>query len=654
MSASENGPGIAKNRHQEFLAKIEPLKSSGQLPSPKGVALAIMEICRKEDISTDAIARLVQADPALSARLLRLANSAASNISGRPVASIPDAITRLGLSTVKQVAMGFSIVDQYREGPCSTFDYTRYWSHSLLMAVAMQTLGAIGRLGSPDELFVCGLMARIGCLSLATAYPTQYAELLEKHTNDEQLAALERQHMQADHNDFTAAIMTDCGIPSTLVEPVFYHENPGASGFIEGTRPYQLVHLIYHAKRLADMGVGSEVERSGIISELMLMGSKLGLDAVGLGSLVDRIIAQWHEWGELLKVPSNILPTFAAMATAPAPKVEEQHAMYPPMRVLLVEDDPTSRTMISGVLSSIIGRKVHTAQNGHEALSVALDVMPQIIITDWQMPVMDGLEFCRALRATEWGQSIYVIMLTGVDEDEDIVVAFEAGVDDYVNKPVNIRALRARMRAALHYVHLLDAWEKDREQLKQFAAALAISNRKLQHIALTDLLTGLPNRRAGLDALSQVWSSANRSGQPMSVLMMDIDRFKSVNDTHGHAVGDKVLSEVGKLIRELARNEDQVCRLGGEEFLMVCQNTDLNSALKAAERLRKAVNAKTIKAEGITIQTSISIGVASKEPIMSDAHELMSASDKALYTAKHGGRNRTCLYSSGTVHEGTP
>jgi diguanylate cyclase (GGDEF)-like protein len=295
---------------------------------------------------------------------------------------------------------------------------------------------------------------------------------------------------------------------------------------------------------------------------------------------------------------------------------------------------------------------VYSAANGQEALALALDVMPQIVITDWMMPVMDGLEFCRALRVTDWGQSMYVIMLTGMEADEEIVQAFEAGVDDYVTKPVNIRALRARMRAALHYVQLLQAWERDRAQLKQFAAELAITNRKLEHYALTDLLTELPNRRAGLEHLAQAWSAANRSGQGVAVMMVDIDHFKSVNDAHGHAVGDKVLAEVGRLIRATARKDDMVCRTGGEEFLVICQNTDLKSTLQAAERLRTQVRGASIHTGEVDLRITISIGVACKEAAMPDADSLVNAADRALYAAKNAGRDRTCLNTGGKLRCG--
>jgi diguanylate cyclase (GGDEF)-like protein len=648
MSANTCEMSVTSSRREQSLSKIEQLRTHGQLPSPKGVALAIMELCRREDVTTDDIARVVQTDPALTSRLLRLANSASTS-GGRPVVSISDAILRLGLTSVRQVAMGFSLVDQYQTGPCAAFDYAHFWSHSLLMAVSMRALGALTRTGQPDELFACGLMARIGCLALATIHPVEYAQLLEKRASDNQLVELEREQLQADHNDFTVAIMCDIGIPKVLVEPVYHHEAPEQSGFTEGSRPYQLAHLVYHAKRLADMGLAPESERNGIISELMLLGGKLGLDSNDLGNLVDQVVKQWREWGDLLKVPAQALPTFAAMVSAPAPKTEVLPAFCPPLRVLLVEDDPTTRRMMEALLSSMVGREVYSAGNGKEAMALALEVMPQVVVTDWLMPVMDGLEFCSALRATDWGQSMYVIMLTGVDAEEEIVHAFEAGVDDYVTKPVNVRALRARMRAALHYVQLLEAWERDRAQLKQFAAELAITNRKLEHYALTDLLTGLPNRRAGIERLHQAWSAAKRFGQALAVMMVDIDRFKGVNDTHGHAVGDKVLTEIGRLIQATARKDDYVCRIGGEEFLVICQNTELKSTLQAAERVRKKVKGTKVIAGEVELQITLSIGVACKEVSIADADSLVIAADRALYAAKEGGRDRTCLTAGGKL-----
>ena len=173
------------------VADINQLKISALLPSPKGVALALLEACRREDANISQIAKLIQTDPALSGRLIQRAN--ATNLATRSITSVLDAVSRVGLTVVKQLAMGFSLIDQYQKGPCKQFDYQEFWSHSLLMAIAMQELGKTTRISSPDELFACGLMARIGCLALATIYPDKYAELIGKLTPGTLRIELEQQ-----------------------------------------------------------------------------------------------------------------------------------------------------------------------------------------------------------------------------------------------------------------------------------------------------------------------------------------------------------------------------------------------------------------------------------------------------------------------------
>ncbi len=629
------------------MSKIEQLRITGQLPSPKGVVLALMGICQREDATMEEIIKVVRTDPALASRLLRLANSASNG--GRSLASINEAVMHLGMARVRQLAMGFSLVDQYSRGPCPCFDYQAFWSHSLLFALAAQALGEVLRLAGPDELFVCGLLGRIGELALATAYPDEYATLLAPSAGNEPPLERERERLGTDRKELSAEILADCGIPNALAEPLHHHDAPESSGFTKGSRPYQLAHLFSLARHMADLGVASEDVRLGNISELMLLAGRFGLDADALGDLFDRVARQWHEWGALLNVLAPDLPDFDSMAKAPVPR-PEQVTTVTSMRVLLVEDEPTSRLMTEATLRQLLGCVVHTAENGRDALAVALEVMPQIIITDWLMPVMDGLALCRALRATDWGQSMYLIMLTGVETEEKIVEAFEAGVDDYVSKPVNTRALNARMRAALHYVKLLDAWESDRSRLKQFAAELAISNRRLEHAAMTDLLTGLPNRRAGMEALATAWSASMRGERPLSALMIDIDHFKSINDRHGHAVGDVVLREVAKAIQVAARKQDSVSRVGGEEFLLVCQNADILTACQAAERLRKLVKSLRITVANIDIAVTVSIGVADREPGMNDPDDMVRHADQALYRAKRGGRDRICVFAHDRVN----
>ncbi len=623
---------------------LEQLRLNGGLPSPKGVALAIMQISRREDATLEEISRLVQADPVTTSRLLHMANAA--SVGGRPLASIPEAIVRLGLEAVRQVAMGFSLVDQYRTGACEAFDYSRFWSHSLMMAVAIQELGTRIRIASPDELFACGLLARIGYLAMATLYPNDYSRLLKEC--GEPTMALERQQLHVDHNELTASVLLDCGIPSDLAEPVLFHEDPKSSGFADGSRPHQLTHLFYAAKRLADLSLAAPDERNQHIGELMLLGGKIGLDAGELSALIDQVHARWRTWSTLLKVPDADVPSFAEMITTPARPADGAVAADA-ARVLWIAHAAPVQAMLEEILGSLPGQTVHSATNGEEGLIRALQIMPQIVIVDARMPGMDGWAFCRALRASSWGQSIYLIMLASVNTEAEMNLADELRINDCVSPAQAGHLLALRMGAAKQYVKLLNQWEQDRAQLKQFSAELAISNRKLQRYALVDQLTGLQNRRAGMESLTQAWSASERCNEPVTMMMIDIDRFKEVNDSHGHAVGDQVLLEVAATMRASARKEDSVCRMGGEEFLVICRNADLESSLRAAERLRIAVSNLRVTVENAQLGVTISIGVASREAGMSDPGTLVNAADKALYAAKKKGRNRTCALRNGQV-----
>lgn len=626
------------------IADLNELKISTLLPSPKGVALALMEACRREDITIQEIARLVQTDPALSGRLIQRANS--SNQATRPVTSITDAISHVGLATVKQLAMGFSLIDQYQKGSCKGFNYQVFWSHSLLMAITMQELAKLSRVCAPDELFACGLMAQIGNLALATIYPEKYSDLMENKASSEQsIVELERQNLKTDHNELTAAMLLNFGVPKIFVESIYYHEVPDESGFSEGSRPFHIVHLLYLGRQIADFGLAEECERNKRISELILLGGKIGLDTESFGALIDQVMKEWQTWGKMLKISAaELLPPFQKMMKASAPRPENETDAAP-LRILLVEDDPSSLVFIEGLLANVRGHTLFTARDGQEALSLAMEISPHIVITDWLMPVMNGFELTVALRATEWGQNLYIIMLTSIEDEEEVIKAFDAGVDDYVTKPINVRSFRARLRAAWHYRKLQESWERDREQLKRFAAELAVTNRKLEHYALTDVLTELPNRRAGMDTLTDVWSVSHRSNQLMAVMLIDIDHFKQINDTYGHAIGDKVLKEVASSMRYSARKGDSFCRMGGEEFLIICHNgsTDAKSVILFAERIRQHVYAQQIDIDEAHIQVSISIGVALKEANMKSEDHLVNAADKALYAAKNAGRNRVFL-----------
>jgi diguanylate cyclase (GGDEF)-like protein len=310
-----------------------------------------------------------------------------------------------------------------------------------------------------------------------------------------------------------------------------------------------------------------------------------------------------------------------------------------PLRVLVVDDDASIRALIKAMLLHA-GYEVIEATDGQEGFEKALEARPQIMITDWMMPQMDGVELTRALRQTKLGRGIYILILTALEAEERLVEAFDAGVDDFMSKPLRSRVLGARLRAGQRVVMLQQEIERDREEIRRFAAELAVTNRRLQEAALTDVLTGFPNRRYAIERFQQEWLASNRSRRPLSCMMIDVDNFKGINDTHGHDVGDMVLKRTAQAIKSGLRAQDVVCRTGGDEFVVICPETDLAAALACAERVRKAVADVKLSAGELDIRGSVSIGVATRESGMTDIGALLKRADEGLYQSKQGGRNR--------------
>jgi diguanylate cyclase (GGDEF)-like protein len=223
-----------------------------------------------------------------------------------------------------------------------------------------------------------------------------------------------------------------------------------------------------------------------------------------------------------------------------------------------------------------------------------------------------------------------------------LVDAFEAGADDYLIKPIIAKIFLARLRAAVRVVKLQEEVANDREQLLRFSAELTKSNELLLHQTLTDPLTGLPNRRMAMDRMNQEWATSGRNNRQLSCMMVDIDHFKSVNDTYGHQAGDEVLKIIAKTLRQSARAQDVVCRYGGEEFLIICPDTKREDAHKLAERIRTGIAALVIDLHNRkTLKVTASMGLTEKTASMPTIDALLHEADINLYAAKAGGRNRT-------------
>lgn len=305
------------------------------------------------------------------------------------------------------------------------------------------------------------------------------------------------------------------------------------------------------------------------------------------------------------------------------------------LSAVIVDDHPVSRTFMEHLLRAE-GLVTLQASDADAALRIAGERAVDIWLVDWVMPGMNGVDLVRTIRRRKGGELAYVFMLTSKGSDEDLSLAFEAGVDDFFRKPIGAMELKARFRAAVRVATVT-------RQLASKIAEISRLNADLEEMASTDAMTGLLNRRAGMARLSEAWGMSLRSGRPLSVALIDIDQFKRINDAFGHARGDAVIRHVGATIRDTLRTTDFVARVGGEEFLAVFPDTESAAAAQIIERCRVAVGRGRCASEGKEIVISISAGIASRSGSTASHEQLVQLADGSLYTAKRAGRDQVMI-----------
>ncbi len=617
---------------------VRQLRESKRLPSPSRVTLEIIRLSQSETTSMADITKVIETDPALAGELLKYANSALLGNSP-PVVSIHRAATRLGLNNVVNLALGFSLLARNQSGSCRTFDYPRFWSRSLAQAIAARSIAEVQGKRDPEELFVCGLLSHIGELALASVYPNEYARILEQDAGEEQLAGLEKKAFGFDHSEVTAELLLDWGLPDEYAQAVGLQEQYG-----ENTIPdhpvAELAGLLHLSSQIADICL-LKLPNTGTLQSVEKLAIRFSITTDTFSGFFDRVVLRWQEFSELFQIPSQeCLPYEQIRVLGTAVASDDQDPAVETLKILVADDDPITRLSLEKILAAP-NRTILMASDGEEALRLAIEQLPQMIVTDWKMPVLDGLELCTFLRRTSLTQHIYFIMLTGREDDEALVMAFDAGVDDYVTKPFTPRVLEARVRSGERLIRYQKTITRDKDLIQRYASSLATANSKLLTMAMTDALTGLPNRRSMMTRLSEAVAEARRFNAQLSCIMIDVDHFKEVNDRHGHDSGDLVLKQIADIFVARTRGYDMVSRTGGEEFLVISSRTDQESARQLAENLRVAIRDHefTIPGGG-GIRMTISLGVAVWQPDMSDGSMLIKAADKALYTAKVNGRNR--------------
>lgn len=302
--------------------------------------------------------------------------------------------------------------------------------------------------------------------------------------------------------------------------------------------------------------------------------------------------------------------------------------------VLVVDDDAVSRKVVEKHLQKA-GFSVVTAANGQNALDLFDHDFFPIVLTDWMMPGIDGPQLCRLIREKQTDGYVFIILITARDSKTDIVSGLESGADDYLTKPIHPAEMVARVNTGIRILKL-------EQSLKQ-------ANEEIRLLSITDPLTGCFNRGYLSDRLLFEIERSQRYNHPLSVVLADIDRFKNVNDTYGHQVGDEVLKVFAKCIQtEIRKKIDWVVRYGGEEFLIILPETKNQGAFSMAERLRRTVAETKIRVGTNELTFTASFGgicaeFQNKNTEFITMEQLINQADEQLYRCKKEGRNRTIV-----------
>lgn len=308
-------------------------------------------------------------------------------------------------------------------------------------------------------------------------------------------------------------------------------------------------------------------------------------------------------------------------------------------KILLIEDSPSQAHEIVGMLEKS-GYEALWADGGIKGLKMARMEGPDLILLDVLMEDMDGHSVCRWLKVHESTRDIPVIMLTVKKEVEDKVLGLNVGADDYLAKPFDQKELEARIFASLRAKLVQEELKKRNTELEQLLS-------RVELMAITDSLTGLFNRRRFYDVLQREFATTRRYNNQLSIIMLDIDHFKKINDGYGHPAGDQVLKEIATILITNLREVDLASRYGGEEFAVLLPHTAKENALSAAERIQSKIRLSKIPFDGNELCFTVSMGIASVMDVeRHDPDELISHADTALYEAKHLGRDQIVLYDA--------
>lgn len=427
------------------LADLHPL------PSPRGAALHLIRATQRDDASIEEVVRVARADPSLCGRLIHAANRL--NVDKWPrTGALEVAIQRLGFTSARRIALGFSLVGEHRTGHCPAFDYDGFWITSLLRGLAAQALAQRLRSAAPADAFVLGLLLDVGRLALATALPAAYAELLRCNADPgTRLLEAERARFGIDHGELGVKLMQRWMLPSEAVAAAQRHfGSPDAQPGDSAEHGYLVL-----AERLAQAALASEDTSLAWTHAALHAAAAGGIDAQTLDQIAHAIASEATDWAPLLHLPiPQMMRVDFITYSDPMygdPMVSSDDPVSNPLavkdlRILLVDDDEDEHLLLRPILEKC-GYRITAVNSADAAIASICDTAPDIVITDWQMPGMSGPELCRTLRRTRVCEHVHLILRTGKSRDQDLVAGIQAGANDFVSKDATNSTLLARVLA---------------------------------------------------------------------------------------------------------------------------------------------------------------------------------------------------------------
>ena len=299
--------GAATLNSSSILSK---LKLSGKLPTPKGIALEVINLSQRDDVSNQVIAHLIGADPALSLRVIKTANVLCASPT-RPIVTVSDAVTVLGLRSLRQLVLGITLIADHKNGPCKQFDYPAFWTRSLLTGIAVKQFAEQSKLAASEEVFTLGLLGDMGKLAMATVFPEEFGVILEnsKDCSLDQLYGMEREQFGFEQAELTAAILADMNFPPIFLRLIHDYPQPQNSSVAEGTREWKLMNMLHLAARVADVYLAAPLQQEMLVSELWSYYQSLEIEEVNIVSVIEQCSQDWPEWANLLNMDTRQLPS---------------------------------------------------------------------------------------------------------------------------------------------------------------------------------------------------------------------------------------------------------------------------------------------------------------------------------------------------------